>query len=171
MGLNVACVSGRLDTILWEAARSGWRDGYSAESPAAFVQNEPEVAGYSRYILSYGADLTSRLEAIARARVSLKLGRMFDWELQLEDSIAPELVEQMLDECKAAGKPAQYIGFTSGKLPSGEDWLTLSRRQNCGLSFSGMDADLAALGETARTLGGRFNYRAGAAANPAALFG
>jgi hypothetical protein len=169
MGLNVACVSGSLDTILWEAARSGWRDGYSAET------DNGKIPGYSRYILPHSAELLSKLEAIARARVSLKLGRMFDWELQLDDSVAPEQAEQMLDECKAAGKPAQYVGFSSGNAPSGEEWLTLCRRQNWAFSFSGMDGDLAALGETARTLGGRFNYRAGNGANAqdlaTALFG
>jgi hypothetical protein len=169
MGLNVACVSGRLDTILWEAARSGWREGYSAES------SDTATAGYSRYVIPLSTDLPARLEATARARVKLKLGRMFDWELQIEDPVSPEEAERMLDECKAVGKPAQYIGFASGKIPTGEDWLALSRRQNFGFSFTGMDGDLLKLADTARTLGGRFNYRAGTGANPielaAALFG
>jgi hypothetical protein len=169
LGLNVACVSGNLDMILWEAARSGWREGYSAET------GDTSVAGYSRYLMPYSDDLTSKLEAMARARLPLKLGRVFDWELQLDDGTAPEAAERLLDECKAAGKPAQYIGFTSGKIPAGEEWLALSRRQNFGFSFAGMDDDLAALNETARMLGGRFNYRAGEEANPqelaAALFG
>jgi len=169
LGLNVACVSGDLEAILWEASRSGWRDGYSAETM------DVSITGYSRYILPYGDDLLGKLEQIARARVPLKLGRMFDWELQFEDSIAPAEAERILEECKAAGKTAQYVGFTSGNAPSGDDWLTLSRRQNFAFSFSGLDGDAAALSETARRLGGRFNYRAGASANPqelaAALFG
>jgi hypothetical protein len=163
LGLNVAAVSGNLDAILWEAARSGWREGYSAET------NDEALAGYSRYVLPYGADLLSKLEAVARARVSLKLGRTFDWEMQLEDSVSPVEAESMLDECKAAGKPAQYVSFTSGKSPAGDDWLALARRQNFGFSFSGMDGDLSALADTARGLGGRFNYRAGADANPQEL--
>jgi hypothetical protein len=169
MGLNVACVSGDLDTILWEAARSGWREGYSAETA------DPAVAGYSRYILPYSADLAAKLETIARARVALKLGRMFDWELQLEDSASPDDVERMLEECKGAGKAAQYVGFSSGKIPAGEDWLGVSRRQSVSFSFSGLDDNLAALADAARSLGGRFSYRAGPQANPqelaAALFG
>jgi hypothetical protein len=169
LGLNVACVNGGLDEILWEAARSGWREGYSAETEDA------DLAGYSRYILPYSQDLLAQLEAVARARVPLKLGRMFDWELRLEDSVSPEVAETILDECKTAGKPAQYIGFSSGKVPESEEWAALSRRQNFGFSFSGMDGDLAALGGTVRSLGGRFNYRAGAGVNPqdlaAALFG
>jgi hypothetical protein len=169
LGLNVACVSGDLETILWEASRAGWREGYSAET------DDAAIIGYSRYILSYGDDLTGKLEQIARARLPRKLGRMFDWELQLEDSVSIEEAERMLEECKAAGKPAQYVGFSSGKVPSGDDWLALSRRQSFAFSFSGMDSDPAALSETARRLGGRFNYRAGGSANPqelaAALFG
>ena len=127
-----AAFSGDLDTILWEAARSGWREGYSAET------GDSGVPGYSRYILPYSADLNGKLEAIARARVSLKLGRMFDWELQFEDSVSPEEADRMLDECKAAGKPAQYAGFSSGKIPSGDDWLAVARRQSVIFSFSGM---------------------------------
>jgi hypothetical protein len=169
LGLNVACVSGDLETILWEASRSGWRDGYSAESTDA------AIAGYSRYIFPYSDDLTGKLEQIARARVPLKLGRMFDWELQLEDSVSPEEAERILEECKSAGKSPQYVGFSSGNAPSGDDWLSLSRRQSFAFSFSGMDGDAAALSETARRLGGRFNYRAGESANPqelaSALFG
>jgi len=173
LGLNVACVSGNLETILWEAARSGWREGYAAESA------DIAVAGFSRYLLPYGEDLNSRLESIARGRVALKLGRMFDWELQLDDSMSPEAAEGILEECKATGKPAQYVSFISGLAPwkaaLAEDWLALARRQNFGFSFSGLDDDLAALSETVRTLGGRFNYRAGAGANPqelaSALFG
>ncbi len=169
MGLNVACVSGDLDTILWEAARSGWREGYSAESADA------TVAGYSRYILPPGQDLLAKLEAIARARVPLKLGRMFDWELQLEDSTSVEAAEPILDECKTAGKPAQYISFTSGRVPSGENWAALARRQGFGFSFWGLDDDPVALGEAVRSLGPRFNYRVGAGADPqvvaGALFG
>jgi hypothetical protein len=169
MGLNVTCVSGDLDTILWEAARSGWRDGYTAES------SDPQLAGYSRYILPYAADLTQRLEAMARARVAIKLGRMFDWELQLEDAVSPEDAERMLEEFRAAGKPAQYVSFTSGKLPASDDWLALSKRQNFGFSFSGLDDNPSALTDAVKTIGGRFNYRASAAANPqdlaSALFG
>jgi hypothetical protein len=166
LGLNVAALSGSLDAILWEAARSGWREGYSAETADA------SVAGYSRYILPFTADLNSKLEAIARSRVSLKLGRVFDFELQLEDGVSPGDAERVLDECKAAGKPAQYVGFTGGRVPSrdtADDWLALARRQNFAFSFSGLDDEPAALGETARRLGGRFNYRAGAGANPQAL--
>ncbi len=79
LGLNAACVSGELEAILWEAIRSGWRDGYSAETA------DTAVTGYSRYILPCSDDLTGKLEQIARARVPLKLGRVFDWELQLDD--------------------------------------------------------------------------------------
>jgi len=169
MGLNVACVSGPVDRILWEAVRSGWRDGYSAES------TEMETSGYSRYILHQGADLTARLEAIARARVPLKLGRAFDWELQIDDADTADNVECMLEECRSAGKPAQLIGFASGKAPADEAWLAMARRQNVGFSFSGLDDDLRGLSETARTLGGRFNYRAREGSNPQelafALFG
>jgi hypothetical protein len=169
MGLNVACVSGDLEMILWEASRSGWRDGYSAESA------DPAIIGYSRYIVPYSDDLTGKLEQIARARVPLKLGRMFDWELQLEDSVSIEEAERRLEECKGAGKSPQYVGFAGGNAPSGDDWLALSKRQNFAFSFSGLDGDLAALADTARRLGGRFNYRAGASANPqelaSALFG
>ncbi len=169
LGLNVACVSGDLETILWEASRSGWREGYSAETA------DTAIAGYSRYILPYSEDLIGKLEQIARARVPLKLGRMFDWELQLEDSVSPSEAERVLEECKAAGKPAQYVGFSSGKAPEDDDWLVLSRRQNFAFTFSGMDNDAVALSETGRRLGGRFNYRAGASANPlelaSALFG
>jgi hypothetical protein len=169
LGLNVACVSGDLETILWEASRSGWREGYSAES------KDSSISGYSRYILPASDDLAAKLEQIARARVPRKLGRMFDWELQLDDSSSAGEVERMLEECKAAGKPAQYVGFVSGNAPSGDDWLSLSRRQNIAFSFSGMDGDASALSETAKRLAGRFNYRAGASANPqelaSALFG
>ena len=171
LGLNVASVAGNLEAILWEAARSGWRDGYAAET------SDTSVAGYSRYILPYTADLNSKLESIARARVALKLGRVFDWELRLEDGVAVGEAERMLDECKSAGRLAQYVGFASGKAPVGEDgeeWVALSRRQNFAFSFAGMDEDLPGLGEAARRLG-RFNYRAGAEANPqelaTALFG
>ncbi len=169
LGLNVACLSGDLDSILWQAIRSGWRDGYSAESADA------AIAGYSRYIVPAGADLLARLEQIARARVPLKLGRVFDWELQLDDDFPADEAERILEECKAAGKPAQYIGFTSGRAPVNDAWLALSRRQSVAFSFSGLDSEPAALSDTARALGPRFNYRAGAAANPqdlaAALFG
>jgi hypothetical protein len=169
MGLNVASVSGDLDTILWEAARSGWRDGYTAES------SDARIAGYSRYILAYSTDLTQKLEAMARARVALKLGRMFDWELQLADSASPEDAERILEEFRAAGKPAQYVSFTSGKLPPSDEWLALSKRQNFGFSFSGLDDDLSVLTDAVKTLGSRFNYRASADANPqdlaSALFG
>ena len=169
LGLNVACVSGDMETALWEAARSGWRDGYSAESA------DPAIAGYSRYILPVSDDLTGKLEQIARARVPLKLGRVFDWELQLEDATPLDAVERILEECKAAGKPPQYVGFVSGKVPEDDEWPALSRRQNFAFSFSGLDSDPASLSETARRLGGRFNYRAAASANPqelaAALFG
>lgn len=169
MGLNVACVSGDLDTILWEAVRSGWRDGYSAET------TDPDVAGFSRYILPHSAELTGKLEAIARARVPLKLGRMFDWELQLDDTVSIEDAERLLEEPRAAGKPAQYISLASGQPPSREEWLAMARRQNVAFSFSGMDADAAKLSETARLLGGRFNYRAAAGTSAqelsAALFG
>ena len=169
MGLNVACVSGPLETILWEAARSGWRDGYSAET------RDTGIAGYSRYVLAAASDLPAKLEAIARGRVAIKLGRVFDWELQFEDWSAPEEAERLLDECRSAGKPAQYVGLTSGKAPEREEWLELSKRQSFAFSFSGMDGDALALGETARMLGGRFHYRAGAEANPqelaSALFG
>ena len=171
LGLNVASVAGSLDAILWEAARSGWRDGYAAET------SDTGMAGYSRYILPYTADLNSRLESIARARVSLKLGRVFDWELRLDEGVSVVEAERMLDECKSAGRLAQYVGFASGRAPCGteaDEWVALSRRQNFAFSFSGMDKDLAGLGETARRLG-RFNYRAGAEANPqelvSALFG
>jgi hypothetical protein len=168
LGLNVACVSGDLETILWEAARSGWREGYSAETADA------AITGYSRYILPYSADLSGKLEQIARARLPLKLGRMFDWELQFEDTVSPEEAERILEECKAAGKSPQYAGFVSGKVPEGDEWLSLARRQSLSFSFSGMDGDLPALSETARGLG-RFNYRASASANPqelaSALFG
>jgi hypothetical protein len=169
LGLNLACVSGDLETILWEVSRSGWREGYAAESA------DPSIVGYSRYILPNGPDLTGKLEQLARARLPLKLGRVFDWELQLHDSTSADDTERILEECKSAGKPAQYVGFVSGKVPEGEDWLALSKRQNFAFSFSGIDSDPAALGETARRLGGRFNYRAGASADPqelaAALFG
>jgi hypothetical protein len=169
LGLNVASVTGDLDTILWEAVRAGWREGYSAETTDNFA------AGYSRYILDNSEDLLAKLEAIARARVTLKLGRMFDWELRVEDTIAPADAERVLEECRAAGKPAQYIGFTSGKPPVDEEWMALARRQTLGLSFSALHHDLAMLAETARTLGPRFNCRAAAGANPqelaAALFG
>jgi hypothetical protein len=124
--------------------------------------------GYSRYRLPYSSDINGKLEAIARARVSLKLGRIFDWELQLEDSVSPDDAERMLDECKAAGKPAQYVGFASGIPPVGEDWLALSRRQNLGFSFAGMD-DPAAIVDAARGLGGRFNCRVSESANLQAL--
>lgn len=168
LGLNVACLAGDLDTILWEAIRSGWRDGYSAESSNA------DIAGYSRYVLPYTSELTGKLEAMARARVALKLGRMFDWELQLEDSTTPRDAERILEEFRSAGKPAQYIGFSSGRQPSDEEWLALARRQSFAFSFSGMDCDLAALGSAARRFGGRFNYRAAEGANlqelAAALF-
>jgi hypothetical protein len=169
LGLNVACVSGDFETILWEAIRSGWREGYSAETADVCA------AGYSRYILPYSDDLTGNLEQIARARVPLKLGRMFDWELQLEDSIPMEDAERILEECKAAGKPAQYLGFASGKAPEGDDWQALARRQGLSFSVSGLDDNLAALSEIPRRLGGRFNYRAGDSADRAeiatALFG
>jgi hypothetical protein len=169
LGANVACVSGDFETILWEAIRGGWRDGYSAETA------DTSRIGYSRYILSFSDDLMGRLEQIARARVPLKLGRMFDWELRLEDDASVEQTEQILEECKAAGKPAQYVGFASGKEPEGDDWLALLRRQNLCFSVSGLDDERTALSELPRKLGGRFNYRAGAAANPvelaAALFG
>ncbi|HEY3835851.1 MAG TPA: hypothetical protein VGL72_04740 [Bryobacteraceae bacterium] len=169
MGLNVACVSGDLDTILWEAARSGWRDGYAAESA------DPQVPGYSRYILPLSSDLTQKLEAIARARVAVKLGRMFDWELLLDDAASPEDTERTLEECRAAGKPAQYVSFVSGRLPSSEDWLSLAKRQNFGFSFSGLDENPSALSDAVKRSGTRFNYRAAAGANPqdlaAALFG
>jgi hypothetical protein len=170
LGLNVACVSGNFETILWEAARSGWRDGYSAET------SDADVVGFSRYILRYSDEMAARLEAIARARVPLKLGRMFDWELQLEDATSPETAEKLLEECRGVGKPAQYVSFASGKAPAGdEEWMALSRRQSFGFSFSGMDDDLSRLSEAAKALGPRFNYRAGQAANPrelaAALFG
>ena len=163
LGLNVACVSGDLETILWEASRSGWREGYSAET------SDTATVGYSRYILPYSEDLTGRLEQIARARLPRKLGRMFDWELQLDDSVSPEEAERMLEECKAAGKPAQYVGFSGGQAPEGDDWLSLSRRQSFSFSFAGLDSDLNVLSEMVRRLGGRFNYRAGASANPQEL--
>ena len=169
LGLNVACVCGDLETILWEACRSGWREGYSAETADA------ALVGYSRYILPNGDDLTGKLEQIARARLPRKLGRMFDWELRLDDADSIEEAERILEQCKAAGKPAQYVGFSSGKAPESDDWMALSRRLTFSFSFSGMDDDSAALSDTARRLGGRFNYRAGASANPqelvAALFG
>jgi hypothetical protein len=168
LGLNVACVTGDLDTILWEAIRSGWREGYSAES------DDTAIIGYSRYILQPGEDLTGRLEQIARARVPLKLGRMFDWELRIADAARVEETERILEDCKAAAKPAQYLGFESGKVPQGEEWLAMSRRQNIAFSVAGLDDDPDALRELPRRLGGRFNYRAGAG-NPAeiaaALFG
>jgi hypothetical protein len=158
LGLNVACLCGDLDAILWEAARSGWRDGYSAETA------ETSAIGYSRYRVAYGADLNSRLESISRARVSHKLGRVFDWELELEKGISVEEADRVLNECRSVGKPAQYVGFTGGKLPlndaNSDEWLALGRRQNFGFSFSGMDNDKVALRETARALNGRFNYRA-----------
>jgi hypothetical protein len=169
MGLNVACVSGPLDQILWEAARSGWRDGYCAES------TDTNIPGYSRYMLPYSADLLSKLEALARARVPLKLGRTFDWELQLDDGATPEDAERMLEECRSAAKPAQFISFASGKAPAGEEWLAMSRRQNVGFSFSGLDDNPTGLSETARTFVGRFNYRAREGSNAqqlaSALFG
>ncbi len=169
LGLNVACVAGDLETILWEAIRSGWRDGYTAET------GDTGIAGYSRYILPNSSDLAGKLEQVARARVPLKLGRVFDWELQLENTVLPDEAERVLEDCKAAGKPAQYVGFSSGMVPEGDEWPALSRRQNFAFSFSGMDGDAAALGETSRKLGGRFNYRAGDAASAvelaAALFG
>jgi hypothetical protein len=169
MGLNVACVSGPLDQILWEAARSGWRDGYAAET------EDVGAPGYSRYILPMGAELTAKLETIARARVPLKLGRMFDWELRAEDGASIEAVERILEECRAAGKPAQYLGFAGGKVPVSDEWLELARRQNFGFSFSGLDGDPAALAETARALGPKFNYRGAEGSNPqelaAVLFG
>jgi hypothetical protein len=100
---------------------------------------------------------------------------MFDWELQLEDSTSVEAAEPILDECKTAGKPAQYMSFTSGRAPSGEDWAALARRQGFGFSFWGLDDDPVALGEAVRSLGPRFNYRVGAGADPqvvaGALFG
>lgn len=164
LGLNVACVAGDFDTILWEAIRSGWRDGYSAES------DNIGVTGYSRYILPASEDLTGKLEQIARARVPLKLGRMFDWELRLEDSTSIEETDRILEDCKTAAKPAQYVGFVSGKVPDGEEWLALSRRQNIAFSVSGLDQDLSALRELPRRLGGRFNYRVGAG-NPAEIAG
>lgn len=163
MGLNVACVSGPLERILWEAARSGWREGYTAETA------EPDTPGYSRYILSSSEDLTGRLETMARARVPLKLGRIFDWELRVEDSTPLESVERTLEDCRAAGKPAQYIGLASGKPPVSDDWLSMIKRQNVGVSFSGLDHDRSVLADTARLWAGRFNYRAGADANPQEL--
>ena len=45
LGLNVACVSGSLDAILWEAARSGWREGYSAETGDAQRSNWGSASG------------------------------------------------------------------------------------------------------------------------------
>ena len=169
MGLNVACVSGDLDTILWEAGRSGWRDGYAAETA------DPQLPGYSRYLLPQSSDLAQKLESIARARVAIKLGRMFDWELLLDDTASFEDAERLLEECRGAGKPAQYVSFTSGRLPSSDDWLSLARRQNFGFSFSGLDDNPAALADAAKSLGTRFNYRAQPGTNPqelaAALFG
>jgi hypothetical protein len=168
MGLNVACVSGPLDQILWEAARSGWRDGYSAESTDA------DTTGYSRYLLRYRSDLTARLEAMARARLPLKLSRVFDWELQLDPDTSVPDAERMLEEFRSAGKPAQFVGFSDGKIPANDEWLALAKRQNFGFSFSGLDNRLPALADAARRLG-RLNYRAGETANPlelsAALFG
>lgn len=163
LSLNVACVRGDFDTILWEAIRSGWREGYSAES------GDPAITGYSRYILPAGDDLLARLEAIARARVPLKLGRMFDWELQLEASVAPEAADKIIEDCRAAGKPPQFIGFTSGRAPSAEEWLALGRRQSVGFTFSGLDDQPECLESTAKFLNGRFTYRAAAGADPQAL--
>jgi len=169
MGLNIACVSGPLDAILLEAARSGWREGYSAET------DDPANAGYSRYLLPYGPDVLARLEAIARARVAIKLSRVFDWELQVDDSLPVEAVDRTLDECRAAAKPAQYVSLLSGRVPSGEAWLALARRHGFAFSFPGLDDQPAALTDAARMLGSRFNYRAAAGASPqplaAALFG
>lgn len=169
LSLNVACVAGDLDTILWEAIRAGWREGYSAETAAT------DVPGYSRYILANGPDLAARLEQIARARVPLKLGRMFDWELQVDEASSPAEVESAIEECRAAGKPPQYLGFTSGAVPAGEEWQALARRQLLSWSFSGYDERLEKLSDAVRGLAGRFNYRAGAGSNPqalsAALFG
>ena len=169
LGLNVACVSGDLDTILWEAIRSGWRDGYSAES------SDHTAAGYSRYIQQPGEDLLARLETIARSRVALKLGRTFDWELQLDETTAPAEAERIIEECRTTGKPPQYLGFTSGQPPLAEDWLALARKQTLGISFSSQGQDSAGLTGIARAVGPRFNCRAEPQANPqqltAALFG
>ena len=163
LSLNVAAVRGDFDTILWEAIRSGWREGYSAES------DDTAAVGYSRYILTAGDDLLARLEAVARARVPLKLGRLFDWELRLEEGVAPETAQKIIEDCRAAGKPPQFIGFASGKALAAEEWLALGRRQSVGFSFWGLDDQPEVLDSTAKSLNGRFTYRAGIGTDPQAL--
>ena len=170
LGLNVACVSGDLETILWEAARSGWRDGYSAESA------DPAIIGYSRYIGCPTATiLPANWKQIARARVPLKLGRMFDWELQLDDSVSLEDADEFWRNVKPRESRRNTSRSGTGGFPARRRVAGFSRRQNFAFSFSGVDRDLSALSGTARRLGGRFNYHADAGSNvqelASALFG
>jgi len=138
-GLNLAAIAGDFDAALWSAIRSGWREGWNAQS------SDPSAADYTKFSVT---GTLEQLEEIYERLHIAKGGHVFDFEIA-----APGDVATTLEWMKSRGKPVQFVVVN----PDLCELAAVARQYNAMLSFSG--ATEAQLERIGIATGGRFHYR------------
>jgi len=165
MSRNLAAVAGDYHACLWAAIRAGWRREYSIAAGAS----KKETAGillqpfpYTRYAIRVTdcgeASLkvaASLHEEIRQARALAKMTGDFEFELEMGDVSAAELVAA-LEWLRDQGHAPEFV--QTGGDP--ESLAEAARQQRVALSFRYLGEAGPVIEARARSTGGRLNYHA-----------
>lgn len=160
-GRNLAAVAGDYHECVWAAIRAGWRQEYSVAAEISLERTceaARETLAYTRFAIDVGqtglAAAAQEHEEIRQARVLLKTGNDFDFEVELGDVNAGELAHSY-ERLRELGHAPQLVRVGWGKC---EALAEVARQQRFMLSFRYAGESEAAIESVAKATGGRLNY-------------
>ncbi len=166
---NVATVTGPYHASVWNAIRSGWREGYSAVVTLRVTDDASLQAAYdairvcpcySRFDIAAPLREVERLGVLIRqARSAAKAAPAFDLGISLVNRAArttPEELAACLQTLKDAGYPAQLASPMMERTRFAA-FAAIARQFNCLLSVSAADHPEADLKALALETAGRFS--------------